>query len=140
MTSSGFLHDSGCVIVVDTSAVIAVLIGEMGSEAPHDLMKMTADLLMSAGTYAEGLIVASRKGHASAYEAAIEAYGIAIVSLTAHRAELAAHAYDRFGKGVHPASLNICDCFAYALAKELDCPLLFVGDDFRRTDIIAAYT
>jgi hypothetical protein len=40
--------------------------------------------------------------------------------------------------GVHPAGLNICDCFAYALAKELDCPLLFVGDDFSRTDVVPA--
>jgi ribonuclease VapC len=126
-------------IVVDTSAVIAVLLDEKGSEAPHDLMKMTGDLVMSAGTYAEGRIVASRKGHAAAFEAAIDAYGIAIVSLTAHRAELAALAYDRWGKGVHPAGLNICDCFAYALAKELDCPMLFVGDDFSRTDVVSAF-
>jgi ribonuclease VapC len=126
------------VIVVDTSAVIAVLLDELGSDAPHDLMKMSGDLVMSAGTYAEGRIVGARKGHAGAFEAAIHAYSIAIVSLTAHRADLAAHAYDRFGKGVHPAGLNICDCFGYALAKELDCPLLFVGDDFSRTDIVSA--
>ncbi len=125
-------------IVVDTSAIIAVILEEAGSDAPHELMKVTSDLAMSAGSYAEGRIVAARKGHADAYVAAIEAYDIAIVSLTAHRADLSALAYDRWGKGVHPAGLNICDCFAYALAKELDCPLLFVGDDFGRTDVVEA--
>jgi ribonuclease VapC len=126
------------VIVVDTSAVIAVLFEEDGFQAPHGVMTHCPDLMMSAGTYAEGRIVASRKGHAEAFETAIEAYGITIVSLTAHRAVLAAQTYDRWGKGVHPAGLNICDCFAYALAQELACPLLYVGDDFSRTDVVAA--
>ena len=48
-------------------------------------------------------------------------------------------AYDRWGKGLHPAALNICDCFAYALAVNRKCPLLFVGDDFAKTDVIRAF-
>lgn len=53
-------------------------------------------------------------------------------------ADKVADAYDRWGKGVHPAGLNFGDCFAYALARVRGCPLLFVGDDFRRTDITSA--
>jgi ribonuclease VapC len=62
------------------------------------------------------------------------------VSVTAEHAEMARDADRRFGKGRHPAALNFGDCFAYALAAALGEPLLFVGDDFRRTDVaVAAY-
>ena len=55
--------------------------------------------------------------------------------MTAATSNRVAAAYDRWGKGVHPARLNLGDCFAYALAEERGCPLLFVGEDFSRTDI-----
>ena len=58
-----------------------------------------------------------------------------VVPLTEERALAAALGYVRWGKGFHPAALNFGDCFAYALAKEHDCPLLFVGDDFTKTDV-----
>lgn len=61
-----------------------------------------------------------------------------IVSVTEAFARRVADAYDKWGKGVHPAALNLADCFAYALAIERACPLLFVGDDFSRTDVISA--
>jgi ribonuclease VapC len=61
--------------------------------------------------------------------------GLEIVPVTAAQARLAREAYRRFGKGNHPAKLNFADCFAYALAKERDLPLLFKGDDFTRTDL-----
>ncbi len=68
----------------------------------------------------------------------ITASGIEIIPLTSARAEVAATAYQRFGKGFHPASLNFGDCFSYATAKEFDCPLLYIGDDFARTDVRSA--
>ena len=65
-------------------------------------------------------------------------YGFDVVSLDAAAARRAASAYARWGKGFHPASLNFGDCFAYDLAKENNCPHLFIGNDFARTDVISA--
>jgi ribonuclease VapC len=63
---------------------------------------------------------------------------IQIISVDHHQALLAREAFQRFGKGRHPAALNFGDCFAYALAKQTGEPLLYKGNDFRRTDIAAA--
>ena len=60
---------------------------------------------------------------------------IEIAAVTPARPGASAQAYERWGKGLHPAGLNFGDCFAYALAKEHSCPLLFIGDDFSKTDI-----
>jgi len=68
-------------------------------------------------------------------EALLGGIALEIVPVSRELAEKAADAYDTWGKGVHPAGLNICDCFAYALAKEFGCPLLYVGDDFAKTDL-----
>ncbi len=64
----------------------------------------------------------------------IEELGFEIIDVTAGMARRVAAAYDQWGKGVHPA-LNFGDCFAYAVANERNCPLLYVGEDFARTDI-----
>ena len=64
-------------------------------------------------------------------------FGIEIVQVTPEQAAVAREAYRKFGKGNHPAKLNLGDCFAYALAKARGEPLLFKGDDFRRTDVEA---
>src|SRR5688572_15126601 len=61
-----------------------------------------------------------------------------IIDVTPERAGLAAAAYALFGKGFHKASLNFGDCFAYATAKEFNCPLLYIGEDFARTDVVSA--
>lgn len=68
----------------------------------------------------------------------IEANGIEVISWTGELADAAAEAFLRFGKGLHPAKLNFGDCMAYALAKSLDAPLLYKGDDFAKTDIRSA--
>jgi ribonuclease VapC len=65
----------------------------------------------------------------------IDGLGFEIVSLTPASARRVAHAYAKWGKGVHPAALNFGDCFAYEVAKEHACRLLYVGDDFTKTDI-----
>ena len=65
----------------------------------------------------------------------IDGLGLDIIPVTAASARRVAAAYDAWGKGVHPAGLNFGDCFAYEVAKAHECPLLFVGDDFTKTDI-----
>lgn len=93
---------------------------------------------MSAGTLTEVLIVTGRRGLAEKTAALIDSLQITVAPVSEIDARLAAEAYARWGRGVHPAGLNFGDCFAYALAKERRCPLLCVGEDFARTDIQSA--
>jgi ribonuclease VapC len=126
------------VIVVDTSAIIAVALGEPQAAQCLDVLDREPALAMSAGTAAECLIVAGQRGVTSEVEQLIARLGIEIVAVTAAEAERVAEAYTRWGRGVHRAALNFGDCFAYALANERRCPLLFVGNDFARTDLRSA--
>ena len=87
---------------------------------------------------AEILIVAARRNIREEVEAQISGLGFEIVSVTAASAKRIADAYGRWGKGVHPASLNYGDCFAYEIAVEHACPLLYTGDDFLKTDMRSA--
>ena len=93
------------------------------------------ELVISAGTVAEALIVAGRRNVGSEVAEMISGLGFEVVTVTAASARRVADAYARWGKGVHPASLNYGDCFAYEVAVEHDCPLLYVGDDFPQTDV-----
>jgi ribonuclease VapC len=68
----------------------------------------------------------------------IDGLGLDIVPVTSDFAHRVADACARWGKGIHPARLNLGDCFAYALAAERACPLLFIGHDFTRTDVANA--
>ena len=95
-------------------------------------------LLMAAPTLTEAMIVAASRELSRELAKLLDSLPITIVSLTEERALAAARGYVAWGKGFHPAKLNFGDCFAYAVAKEHDCPLLFVGKDFSRTDVIAA--
>jgi ribonuclease VapC len=126
------------VIVVDTSALMAIALGEPQAEACIRALQQGGDLLMSAGTLTEVLIVTGRRGLADKMAALIDSLQITIRPVLEMDAREAAQAYDRWGKGVHPAGLNFGDCFAYALAKQQGCPLLYVGEDFAQTDIAAA--
>lgn len=111
-----------------------------GPEADEigDALARADDLAISAATVAEALIVSRRRGVGETMAALIAGLGATIAPVTLVDAEAVAAAYDRWGKGVHPAGLNFGDCFAYALAKSRACPLLFVGDDFTQTDIESA--
>ncbi len=120
---------------VDTSALLAIVLKEAECDSCIAAMEGDDHWIVSAGTLAEALIVARRRNVGEAMDALVATHGIEIVPVTAASARLAADAYDRWGKGVHPAGLNLGDCFAYALAKERGCPLLFVGNDVSRTDI-----
>ncbi len=125
-------------IAVDTSALMAIVLDEPQAEACMAALEPEDEILISAGTVAEALIVSARRSVREEMASLIDGLGFDIVNLTPAAARRVADAYDRWGKGVHPAALNFGDCFAYEVAKENNCPLLFVGGDFARTDIAAA--
>lgn len=125
-------------IVVDTSALMAILLDEAAAEFCVSVLAGDDQLLISAGTMAEALIVGARRQVGDEMAALIGGLGLDIVAVTAASARLAAQAYEKWGKSIHPASLNFGDCFSYALANENGCPLLFVGNDFSQTDIVSA--
>ena len=125
-------------IAVDTSAIMAIVFDEPQSEACMTAIEEADGMLISAGTVAEALIVASRRNVGEEVSTLISGLGFEIVSVTAASARRVADAYSRWGKGVHPAALNYGDCFSYEVAKEHDCPLLYVGEDFVQTDVRSA--
>jgi ribonuclease VapC len=128
-------------VILDSSAIVAVLRSE--PDAPLFAKAITsADCRTSAVSYVESAVVIESGGDAIAsrrFDEFIRVARITVEAVTLRQAEIARQAYRDFGKGRHKAGLNFGDCFAYALAKELDEPLLFKGDDFRRTDIEAAF-
>ncbi len=125
-------------IIVDTSALMAVLLDDPEADACTDALTAAEALSISAGTVAEALIVADRRGCGQEMRRLIDGLGFSIVPVTPAMARNVADAYARWGKGVDPAGLNFGDCFAYALANETASPILFVGDDFSRTDLQSA--
>jgi ribonuclease VapC len=129
-------------VVVDTSAVTAVVFGEPDAEMFLSVMLANAgDLQMSAGTAVEvGIVVEARQGAEATKDLGIlvDRLGMATVPVDRVQVEAAVAAWRRFGKGRHPANLNLGDCFSYALAKLTAAPLLFKGRDFGQTDITSA--
>jgi len=123
------------VIAVDTSALMAIVLNEPEADACIAALSAEDDLIISAGTIAEALIVSARRNVGEEIALLIDGLGFEVVSVTSAAARRIAEAYERWGKGVHPAALNFGDCFAYEVAKEHGCRLLFVGDDFSQTDI-----
>ncbi|MFD6318500.1 type II toxin-antitoxin system VapC family toxin [Methylorubrum thiocyanatum] len=122
-------------IVVDTSALMAILLDETEADQCTDVLEAEEKVLISAGTMAEALIVALRRNCKTEMEQLIESLGFEIISVTAATAQNVVQAYATWGKGIHPAALNFGDCFAYVLTKEKGCRLLYVGEDFSRTDL-----
>ena len=126
-------------MIVDTSALIAILKEEPESERFMTAMANADALEMSAATYLESGIVADGNRNqllSERLDAVIETFAVTIAPVTEAQARRARAAYRRFGKGSgHPAGLNFGDCFSYALAVEQDRPLLFKGDDFGHTDV-----
>jgi ribonuclease VapC len=124
-------------IAVDTSALMAILLNE--KEADSCIAALASDdLMISAGTLAEALIVAARRNVGAEMGRLLDELGFEIVTVTTASARRIAQAYARWGKGMHPAALNFGDCFAYEVAKEHGCRLLYVGEDFARTDVETA--
>lgn len=128
-------------IVIDTSALLQILLNQPHAAAlAYAIERAPVRLFSSASLLEASIVIESRKGEAAGRELDLLLYRAAIdvVAVDSEQAEVARDAWRRFGKGRHPAALNYGDCFAYALARSRQLPLLFVGDDFRQTDIQCA--
>jgi ribonuclease VapC len=126
------------VIAVDTSALMAIVLAEPGADDCIAAIEAEDEIVISAGTLAEALIVAARRNVVTEMTALIDELGFDVVAVTEASARRVAEAYARWGKGIHPASLNYGDCFSYEVARANRCPLLFVGNDFSQTDLRGA--
>jgi ribonuclease VapC len=127
-------------MVIDTSAILAVFFGEPEAEAFTTAIASADMRLISAVSVLEaGIVVENRIGEIGGVELdrMLQRAAIEIAPFTAEQCEIARNAYRQFGKGRHPASLNFGDCATYALAKSSGEPLLYKGNDFARTDLIA---
>ena len=129
-------------MVVDTSALIAIVYRESGHQALAAMIGRHSVRLISAASVLEASIVVTRRaGQAEARRAVAaldqisQSLGLTVEPVTPAQAALAREAYLRFGKGTNAAGLNYGDSFSYALAKDTGEPLLFKGEDFRKTDI-----
>lgn len=128
-------------MVVDTSALIAVLLREPVADRLSAALDEASILRCSAVSLVEAaMVMQGRLGERGEQELDLLAgrLRLEIVPVSVAQAELARSAFRRFGKGRHPAGLNFGDCFSYALARALGEPLLFVGNDFSQTDVAAA--
>lgn len=127
-------------MVLDTSALVALLQGEDVASRLAAALDADAVRLVSAATVVEcALVMLGRRGDAgeALVDPLLRAIGAEVVAVDGQQALLARDAAVRYGRGRHPAALNFGDCFSYALAVARGEPLLFVGDDFSRTDVEA---
>lgn len=125
-------------MVIDTSAIVAILFGEPEAEAFAEAIEQDAVRLMSAASVLEAaIVVESELGDPGARELDLLLYqaGIRVVPFSPDHLAAARHAYRAFGTGRHAAALNFGDCFSYGLSKSTGEPLLSKGDDFARTDV-----
>ena len=128
-------------MVSDTSAIIAILTGEPGADVLTRVIAESPDVMMSSFSVLEtGIVLEARKGEAGGRELDLflQRARVRVMPLDSEQVRIAREAWRRFGKGRHPAGLNIGDCCAYALAKSTGAPLLFKGHDFSKTDILVA--
>lgn len=126
-------------MIVDASAALAILLSEPDAPTFARALAEADGASMSAVNFVEAAIaLESQTGTAGELDALMRRAAIKLAPVSAEQAYLARQAYADFGKGRHAARLNLGDCFAYALAKFSGEALLFKGEDFRRTDVIAA--
>lgn len=129
-------------MILDSSALIAITRGEPESVICFRALLDAPIARLSAANLLEAAIVVDRWRDPEAsreFDALIAGFAVVIEPVTANQVRIAREAYGRFGKGAgHPAKLNFGDCFAYALAKDFDEPLLFIGNDFVHTDVRSA--
>lgn len=125
-------------MIVDTSAVIAVIRAEPEADACEEVLATAAIARISTATKLELALVAGPQQWAQV-EALLDAARVRTVAFDSAQFEVARLAHLRYGRGSgSPAKLNFSDCFSYALAKAYDEPLLFTGDDFAHTDVRSA--
>jgi ribonuclease VapC len=128
-------------VILDTSAILAILFDEPEREAFIELIGAQTVVGVGAPTLAEtSTVLASRVGEAAGGHLAgfVERAALVVVPFEAQDWQAAADAWLRFGRGRHPAALNLGDCLSYATARVAGRPLLAKGEDFRRTDLPVA--
>jgi ribonuclease VapC len=128
-------------VILDASAVLAIVFGEPGFEVFAKVIAEAESCSISAATFVEVTIVAESRGGDRAIrqsEGIFRGAKVSIEPVSEEQAYIACRAYSSFGKGRHAAGLNFGDCFSYALAKTTGEPLLFKGEDFRKTDVLPA--
>ena len=131
-------------MIVDSSALIAILAGEPDAEELNDVLSGAVRPALSVANYLEAAIVLDRHPARRAGEK-LDRYLVAgqveLADVTESQARIARAAYRNFGRGTgHPAGFNFGDCFAYALAIDRDASLLYKGNDFKHTDVRSALT
>jgi ribonuclease VapC len=128
-------------MVVDSSALVAIVLGESDAERYLEALRRSAGppFLSAVNAVEAAIVVEARQGREASRDLSllIDVSGVTVEPVTADQLPLAVDAWRRFGKGRHPADLNLGDCFAYALSRTQGLPLLFKGDDFNKTDIPA---
>lgn len=125
-------------MVIDTSALLAVFLGEPERRRFMELITQAETRCISAANVLEtGIVLEARRGESAGreFDLFLHQAKVDTVPVDTEQVEVARVAWRKYGKGHHPAALNFGDCFAYALAKVLDEPLLAKGSDFARTDI-----
>lgn len=125
-------------IVVDASALVAMLRDEAKADEIQKALIADPDCVMAPVNWLEARIVAERHDAVAEMERLRAIFGIEIVPTDEAQSDAAWSAFKNFGKGRHAAGLNLADCFAYALAQVSEAPLLYIGGDFARTDIRSA--
>jgi len=129
-------------MVIDPSALLAILQDEPERRAFNETIETATERRLSTASFVElSLVIEVRLGTEGIrdLDLFLATARIELVPFDATQARLAREAFRRFGKGRHPAGLNLGDCFSYALARAMNEPLLFKGNDFSRTDVIPAY-
>lgn len=124
-------------IAVDSSALMAIALAEPDAARCVGALYADPHVLISAATLAEALIAASGRNVGAEMHRLLTETSLQIVPVTEAAARRVAAAYAKWGRGFHPARLNYGDCFSYEIAKHHDCALLFIGNDFSRTDLVS---
>jgi ribonuclease VapC len=128
-------------MILDTSALLAILLREPEAASFAAALETAETVRLSAASYLEAAIFVDRHGdevRRALLDTFLEEFSIRLEPITVEQARIARQAFQWFGKGLHPAALNFGDCFTYALAKAMREPVLFKGQDFNRTDLVAA--
>jgi ribonuclease VapC len=125
-------------MVVDTSSLLAIFLAEPERKGFLELITQAETRLISVANALEtGIVLEARRGEAAGreFDLFLHHANFDVVSVDSEQMEIARLAWRKYGKGRHAAGLNFGDCFAYALAKVMDQPILFKGDDFKQTDL-----
>jgi ribonuclease VapC len=125
-------------VVIDSSAILAIIYAEPEAQTFLHLINQSDRCLLSSPGYVElSIVLGTRHGEKGVenLDRLLESLSVTMVPFTPAQARLAAEAFLKFGKGRHPAKLNMGDCFSHAPAKDMGQPLLFKGNDFGQTDI-----